>query len=416
MAATESETLGLYISIPFCRSKCAYCNFASGVYPDSVQVRYVDRLVEDLAAVRAWAERMGVELPRRVDTVYLGGGTPSLLAPELVTRFFAAMRTEFNLDSNAEITVECAPGQLAGETLEALQAAGMNRASLGVQSFIDQEARVSGRRHGRAVALDEIQRLREAGISNLNVDLIAGLAGQTLASWEESLAMLAGSGVPHASIYMFEVDEDSRLGREVLAYGTRFHADLVPTDDAMARMYEVAIERLKQAGLDQYEISNFCRPGRESRHNLRYWQRRPYLGVGLDASSMLVGAPSADSRSWKASVLRSTTSDEMKAFLAGSELVETTWLTPEQQYEEAWFLGLRLNVGVEVAALEREFGPATAASALKVVRRLAEDGLVVFDGQRVRLTARGRLLSNEVFQEFLGLASEDGETGLETLR
>jgi oxygen-independent coproporphyrinogen-3 oxidase len=248
------------------------------------------------------------------------------------------------------------------------------------------------------------------------VDLIAGLAGQTLASWEESLAMLAGSGVPHASIYMFEVDEDSRLGREVLAYGTRFHADLVPTDDAMARMYEVAIERLKQAGLDQYEISNFCRPGRESRHNLRYWQRRPYLGVGLDASSMLVGAPSADSRSWKASVLRSTTSDEMKAFLAGSELVETTWLTPEQQYEEAWFLGLRLNVGVEVAALEREFGPATAASALKVVRRLAEDGLVVFDGQRVRLTARGRLLSNEVFQEFLGLASEDGETGLETLR
>jgi oxygen-independent coproporphyrinogen-3 oxidase len=416
MAASEGDALGLYISIPFCRSKCAYCNFASGVYPASVQARYVDRLVENLAAARAWAERMGVELPRCVDSVYLGGGTPSLLAPEQVKRLFAAMREGFDLDPDAEITVECAPGQLAGETLEALQAAGMNRASLGVQSFIDREARVSGRRHSRAVALAEIQRLREAGISNLNVDLIAGLAGQTLASWEESLAVLAGSGVPHASVYMFEVDEDSRLGREVLAHGTHYHADLVPTDDAVARMYEVAIERLAQAGLEQYEISNFCRPGMESRHNLRYWRRRPYLGLGLDASSMLVGAPSADSRTWKASILRSTTSDDLKAFLAGGEPVEVTWLRPQQQHEEAWFLGLRLNAGVEVAAVEREFGPAMAALALKVVRRLAEDGLVVFDGQRVRLTAKGRLLSNEVFQEFLGLAAEDGETGRETRR
>ena len=416
MVATEGEALGLYISIPFCRSKCAYCNFASGVYPASVQARYVDRLVEDLAAARAWAEREGVELPRRVDSVYLGGGTPSLLAPEQVTQLFAALRAEFDLEPDAEITVECAPGQLAGETLEALQAAGMNRASLGVQSFIDREARVSGRRHSRAVAFEEIQRLREAGITNLNVDLIAGLAGQTLASWEESLAVLASSGVPHASVYIFEVDEDSRLGREVLAHGTRFNADLVPTDDAMAQMYEVAIEKLKQAGLEQYEISNFCRPGMESRHNRRYWQRRPYLGVGLDASSMLVGAPGPDSRTWKASVLRSTTTCEMKAFLAGSEPVETTWLRPQQQHEEAWFLGLRLNEGVEVAAVEREFGPAMAAPALKVVRRLAEAGLVVFDGQRVRLTARGRLLSNEVFQEFLGLKAEDGETGLETRR
>jgi oxygen-independent coproporphyrinogen-3 oxidase len=416
MVATEGAALGLYISIPFCRSKCAYCNFASGVYPASVQARYVDRLVEDLAAARAWAERKGVELPRRVDTVYLGGGTPSLLAPEQIKRLFAAMRAEFDLDLDAEITVECAPGQLANETLEALQAAGMNRASLGVQSFIDREARLSGRRHSREVALDEIQRLREAGITNLNVDLIAGLAGQTLASWEESLAVLAGLGLPHASVYMFEVDEDSRLGREVLAYGTRFNADLVPTDDAMAQMYEVAIERLAQLGLKQYEISNFCRPGMESRHNLRYWQRRPYLGVGLDASSMLVGTPSADSRAWKTSVLRSTTTCEMEAFLAGSEPVETTWLIPEQQHEEAWFLGLRLNEGVEVAAVEREFGPAMATLALKAVRRLAEDGLVVFDCQRVRLTARGRLLSNEAFQEFLGLADGNVENGRDTRR
>jgi oxygen-independent coproporphyrinogen-3 oxidase len=398
MAAFAGDALGLYISVPFCRSKCTYCNFASGVYPVSEHARYADRLIGDMAAARTWTELMGVELPRRVDTVYLGGGTPSLLAPELIARLFAAMRAEFDLEPDAEITVECAPGQLADETLDALAAAGVSRVSLGVQSFIDREAATSGRLHSRAVALDDIRRLRKAGIANLSVDLIAGLAGQTFASWEESLAVLASSGVPHASVYMLEVDEDSRLGREVLAHGARYHAELVPTDDAIAQMYERAIESLKLAGLEQYEISNFCQPGMESRHNLRYWQRRPYLGLGLDASSMLREAQAQNGR-----VLRWTTTDEMKAYLAGADLAETTWLSPAQQHEEAWFLGLRLNTGVDVAALEREFGRAMAASALKAAERLAEAGLVTSDGKTVRLTARGRLLSNDVFQEFLGL-------------
>jgi oxygen-independent coproporphyrinogen-3 oxidase len=287
---------------------------------------------------------------------------------------------------------------LADPVLEALAAAGVNRVSLGVQSFIDREAALSGRLHNRAVVLDDLGRLRAAGICNINIDLIAGLAGQTFASWEESLAALAATGVPHASIYMLEVDEDSRLGREVLAHGLRYHADAVPTDDAIAQMYSLALERLKQAGLEQYEISNFCRPGMESRHNLRYWQRRPYLGVGLDASSMLRKAGCKEI----GPVLRSTTSDDLKAYLAGHELVESGWLTPAEQHEEAWFLGLRLNAGVEVAALEREFGAAMVAPARQIVECLAADGLVVSDDQTVRLTPRGQLLSNEVFQEFLG--------------
>jgi oxygen-independent coproporphyrinogen-3 oxidase len=290
MPRLRSDALGLYISIPFCRSKCTYCNFASGVYPASEHARYVGRLIEDLAGAGEWAERMGVELPRRVDTIYLGGGTPSLLAPELVARLFAAVRTEFEILPGAEVTVECAPGQLGDATLAAMAEAGVNRVSLGVQSFIDREAAVSGRLHSRAVVLEDLRRLRGAGIANLNVDLIAGLAGQRFASWEESLGVLAETGVPHASVYMLEVDEDSRLGREMLAHGVRYHAELVPTDDAIARMYETAIERLGEAGLAQYEISNFCRKGFESRHNLRYWRRRPYLGVGLDASSMLRAA------------------------------------------------------------------------------------------------------------------------------
>jgi oxygen-independent coproporphyrinogen-3 oxidase len=372
------------------------------VYPASEHTRYIDRVIEEMAGARAWAERMRARLPRRVDSVYLGGGTPTLLTPELMTRLFAAMRAEFDLTADAEITVECAPGQLADEMLDTLALVGVNRVSLGVQSFIDCEAAVSGRLHGRAVVLDDIRRLRAAGIRNLSIDLIAGLAGQSFASWEESLEVLAETGVPHASIYMLEVDEESRLGREVLARGVRYHAGLIPSDDAIAQMYSMAIEKLRVAGLGQYEISNFCRTGKESQHNLSYWLRRPYLGLGLDASSMLAA------ESETGAVLRSTTTDDLRAYLAGAEPVETAWLSRAQQHEEAWFLGLRLNAGVEVAAMEREFGAKSVALAIEAVARLAEIGLVNFDGKSVRLTEQGRLLSNDVFQEFLGLEAEVG--------
>jgi oxygen-independent coproporphyrinogen-3 oxidase len=225
---------------------------------------------------------------------------------------------------------------------------------------------------------------------------------------------------------MLEVDEDSRLGREMLKGGARYRAGLVPNEDTIARMYERAIERLEAAGLRQYEISNFCRLGLASQHNLRYWLRRPYLGVGLDASSMLLSDPTLAVRhgEWQEwgnedegfppfsqetrkgwgtedSVLRSTTTADLPAYLAGTGAMETEWLSPAQQHEEAWFLGLRTNAGVDVTALHHEFGPELLEPAMETVRRLAEDGLLVFDGARARLTARGRLISNEVFQEFL---------------
>jgi len=421
MTGNGANALGIYISFPFCRSKCTYCNFASGVYPAADHVPYVARLIDDLDGAKAWAAAMGAELPRRVDTVYLGGGTPSLLDPNLLERLFNSIRTEFDLDAGAEVTMECAPGQLADATLAALVAAGVNRVSLGVQSFVDSEARASGRLHDRAAVETDLRRLRAAGIANLNLDLIAGLAGQTLASWEESLAALVDSGVPHASVYMLEVDEDSRLGREVLKRGARYRADLVPSDDTIARMYEFAIERLEQAGLGQYEISNFARLGFESRHNLRYWQRRPYLGVGLDASSMLRASveslesglvPGHDfSRAANnansmgalapAQVLRSTTTDDLKAYLVGPTAPETTWHPPARQHEEAWFLGLRMDKGVSVDALKQEFGPELVEPTMQTVQQLVDDGLLVAVGAHVRLTARGRLLSNDVFQEFL---------------
>jgi oxygen-independent coproporphyrinogen-3 oxidase len=262
--------------------------------------------------------------------------------------------------------------------------------------------------HNRAVVLNEIARLRAAGIANLNVDLIAGLAGQSLASWQQSLAVLVDTGVPHASVYMLEVDQDSRLGRELLSHGARYHADSVPEDDAIVQMYSLAIEALDRAGLDQYEISNFSRPGFNSRHNLRYWQRRPYLGLGLDASSMLL-EPCGNSGPGR--ILRTTTTDDLQAYLAGEGPAESTWLAPAQQHEEAWFLGLRLNAGVEIAAVESEFGPALVAPALDAVTQLAETGLLVSDGKTVRLTPRGRLLSNDVFEEFLSPQHEMNNAG-----
>jgi oxygen-independent coproporphyrinogen III oxidase len=398
MSWVRNNSVGIYIAVPFCRSKCTYCNFASGVYSAGEHGRYVDRLIDDLTGAGAWASHMGVDLPRTVDTVYMGGGTPTLLAPELIRQLFGVLHTVFDVDSGAEITVECAPGQLPDATLDALAQAGVNRVSLGVQSFIDREARETGRLHNRAMVMEDLRRLRAAGIDNLNVDLIAGLPGQTFASWEESLNVLIDSGVPHASIYMLEVDEDSRLGREMLSGGARYHAGLVPTDDAIARMYETAVERLEFAGLAQYEISNFGRAGFASQHNLRYWKRRPYLGVGLDASSALRAAPPSSDF-----VVRATTTDDLKAYLDGGEDAETARLSPDQQHEEAWFLGLRLNAGVEIAELVEEFGPDMVRPALQVAARLEADGLLVSDGRKVRLTGRGRMLSNDVFQEFLGL-------------
>ena len=396
-----SDSLGLYFSIPFCRAKCTYCNFASGVFPASDHARYADRLVADLAQSHAWADSMQVELPRTVDTVYFGGGTPVLLAPELFTKIFKSIREQFTLIPDAEITVECAPGQLSDATLASMVEAGVNRVSLGVQSFNDREASLSGRLHTRTQVLDDLRRLRAAGIANLNVDLLAGLAEQTRVSWRESLAVLLDTGVPHASVYMLEIDEDSRLGRELLSGGARLSARLVPSDDAITEMYEEAVATFESAGLKQYEISNFAKPGMESKHNLRYWQRRPYLGAGLDASSMLHSSDVSER-----AVFRCTTTDDLKEYLSSSSTTaETSWLGPTQQLEEAWFLGLRRNAGVSIEALRKEFGAPAVEPSVAVAHRLAEDGLLAVDRGVVRLTQRGRLISNDIFAEFLGLTA-----------
>jgi oxygen-independent coproporphyrinogen III oxidase len=243
------EKLGIYLSFPFCRSKCTYCNFASGVFPASYHARYVSRMGQDLRGIRSRAKHWGAALPNTVDSIYFGGGTPSLLSPELMRKIFVDLRREFAVMPTAEITMECAPGQLEQPVLDAMAECGVNRISFGVQSFVDSEARQTGRLHTRAVALKDIRRVREAGVADVSVDLIAGLPGQTIDSWYESLGVLVETGVDHASIYMLEVDDDSRLGRELLSHGERYHAHEVPSDDRIAELYSNAIGFLRASRL-----------------------------------------------------------------------------------------------------------------------------------------------------------------------
>ncbi len=384
---------GLYISVPFCRSKCTYCNFASGVFSAAQMGRYVERIGEDIRAFRANTAALGAEVPETVDTIYLGGGTPSLLPAEELKKLFFTLRQEFKITPSAEITVECAPGTLTDQVIQALATRGVNRVSLGVQSFVDQEAASVARLHTREKTLSDIERLRKAGIANINVDLIAGLPHQTRESWEYSLEQAIATGVPHVSVYMLEVDEDSRLGRELIAGGTKYHAHFVPDDDLTAEFYETACERLTAAGIAQYEISNFARVGFESQHNLKYWTRQPYVGFGVDAHSMLPmkGGP--------AESVRLATTDEYDAFFAGSDL-KSSYVKREQAVEESFFLGLRLNRGVDLERLREEFTTQVGKYGC-IIEELVVDGLLQKSEDALRLTPRGRLLSNEVFEKFV---------------
>jgi len=404
--------LGLYISVPFCRTKCSYCNFASDVFSKSAYENYVARVIEDIANSRQLASGLACTLDDSADSIYLGGGTPSLLEAAQLLRIFAAVRAQFALTPDAEITVECAPGTLTPVLIETLLQCGVNRVSLGVQSFVDQEAQSVGRLHKRSTVLEEIDRLRKTGVANINIDLIAGLPHQSEESWAYSVSETIATGVPHVSVYMLEVDNDSRLGRELIAGGARYHAHFVPNEDATADFYEQACQMLASAGIAQYEISNFARAAspsqnNESRHNLKYWTRQPYLGFGVDAHSMLA----VD----RHQAIRFATPDSLDAYMNRAPHTVTP-VSAQAAIEEYFFLGLRLNRGIDLKTLLKLFkschpdpepvegeGPAGWESA---IHQCVQEGLLEQQGTILRLTARGRLLSNEVFARFL---TEEGK-------
>jgi oxygen-independent coproporphyrinogen-3 oxidase len=355
---------GVYISYPFCAQKCTYCNFASGVFPRDLEVRYRDALPSEIRA-HAW--------DWTPDTVYLGGGTPSNLAAD-------ALRALLDLVPGrpwAEATIEAAPGNITPEAASAWAEAGIQRVSLGVQSFVEKELRRTGRTHTAPIVAREIAVLHAAGIHNINIDLIAGLSGQTEASWRESLDWVERLAPEHVSVYMLEVDEDSRLGKEMLLGGVRYGALDTPSDDATADFYELAVERLAALGIARYEISNFARPGFESRHNLKYWTLQPYIGFGADAHSF-------DGR------MRRQNPESIEDYLSGAG---PTGDTPHLS-DERFFIGLRLSAGIRPDPEEWSRFDAP-------IHRFLDAGLLETDGGILRLTNRGVLLSNEVFQEFL---------------
>ena len=388
--------IGLYISVPFCRTKCSYCNFATDVFSRSAFQRYVDRVCLDMKRANPTLAQVGGQIERVVDSVYLGGGTPTVLDVTQLRQLFVTISQNFEVQPNTEITVECAPGTLTSTVIEALQHCGVNRVSLGVQSFVDQEAASVGRLHNRKMVLDDIARLRAAGITNINIDLIAGLPHQTADSWAFSVEQTIASEAPHASVYMLEVDEDSRLGRELIAGGTRYHAHFVPDEDVTADLYVMACERLNAAGVQQYEISNFSRPGYASRHNLKYWTRQPYLGFGVDAHSMLPGLESG------IEAMRFSTPDSLEAYI-GEGPLSCTRVSSVAALEETFFLGLRLTCGVNLGQVAAEFGEASTAGFSETIADFVRTGLMEKQADVIRLTPRGRLLSNEVFERFISV-------------
>jgi oxygen-independent coproporphyrinogen III oxidase len=283
----------------------------------------------------------------------------------------------------------------------------MNRISFGVQSFVDQESAAVGRLHTEQQCRDEVARLRAAGVFEINVDLIAGLPHQTEQSWQYSVEQAIAGDVPHVSVYMLEVDEESRLGKEMLANGKRYHASAVPSEDDAASWYQLACEAFDAAGLRQYEISNFARSGHASRHNLKYWKRQPYIGFGLDAHSMLSAG---------ASDVRFANTDDLDVYLGGAsdagpfEIVtqakdssdrEADIVGREEAFEESLFLGLRLNEGVALDGLRDEFGDAMLADAMPALLEVRDAGLLEMESGLIRLTVRGRMVSNEVFSRLL---------------
>jgi oxygen-independent coproporphyrinogen-3 oxidase len=385
----------VYVSVPFCRAKCSFCNFASGVSSADRVAEYVHGLCAEIDSAGDKAATLGAQLPRIVDTVYLGGGTPSLLQPEQLRQIFAALQRQFVVKQDAEVTLEAAPGQIPDDVLEEAMRLGVNRVSLGVQSFVDRESAAVGRTHTGESCLQEIVRLRANGVKEVCADLIAGLPYQTRESWRVSLEAACNSGLTHLSVYLLEIDEESRLGREVLGGGARLHAPAVASEELAAELYEDACEFLDENGFTQYEISNFARGAEhQSRHNRKYWERAPYFGFGLDAHSML-------SRS-DGTAVRFANADKFEAYEARVD-GEITEVADREAFEESVFLGLRLNEGLSMACLHNRFSNAWVQDCEERVRILAGEELMLVEDGRWKLTRRGRLVSSEVFGELLAV-------------
>ena len=374
---------GIYIHIPFCRSRCSYCDFATGLYESALAERYVASVVGEIAS---WHE---VDQPEIVNTIYFGGGTPSLLSPAQLEALMNAVHERFDVLPNAEVTMEMNPGTVTSETLKAFKDLGINRASFGAQTFDDRELARLGRSHSSDDTRQTFSVLREAGFDNVSFDLIAGLPGQTLNDWKRNLDEAFALGPEHLSFYLLEVHEGTPLAAHI-----KTGLQPAPDEDLAAEMYRVMLERAAEAGYEHYEISNLCLQGFESRHNTKYWTGAPYYGFGCSAHSF-----DGASRRW-------ANQRDLAKYVAlvehnGSPLVEDRRLTEADRRAEAVFLGMRMMAGVRTNEFKELFGVDLSAAHADDLRNFQQAGLIEFDGDLLKLTRAGALLSNEVFAAFV---------------
>src|SRR6266850_428846 len=376
---------GVYLHTPFCRSRCSYCDFATGMYESDLAERYVNSLIEE---IKRWNE---VDHPADVNTIYFGGGTPSLLAPAQIERILKAVRDRFQVLTGAEVTIELNPGDGGTsaaaklETIRDFQHLGINRASFGAQTFDDRELKQLGRTHSSDDITSTFYQLREAGFENINFDLIAGLPRQTMADWQRNLAAALKPRPEHLSLYLLDVHEGTPLADQIKR-GMRPE----PDDDLAAEMYLMLIDELCAVGYEHYEISNFCRPGFESRHNTKYWSGDPYYGFGCSAHSY-----DGARRRWCNERDMAKYPDLIEHHQ--SPIVERTVLNEEDARSESIFLGLRLMRGLDLMKYQSRFGSNLKDEYDSDLVRLRDAGLVEIDREVLRLTKRGALLSNEVF-------------------
>jgi oxygen-independent coproporphyrinogen-3 oxidase len=382
--------LGVYVQVPFCQTKCTYCNFHTGVFSKELYAPYVGAVCREISEFpRLLGENGIVNVPDAVvDTVYFGGGTPSLLEPGSLAQIIEAIRVSFSSQFE-EVTLEADPETISSEKAAAWREAGFNRISMGVQSFDDAELRAAGRMHRRADVFQAAKILRAVGFANLSFDLIAGLPHQTDRSWEESVEQLLQLRPEHVSIYMMEIDEGSRLGLEVLQSGDRYSAKALPSDDSMANYYEHGCRQLAAAGYGHYEISNWGLPGIESRHNLKYWRREPYFGFGAGAHSF------NGSQRWANAHDPASYADSVLQGRFPVEQLEN--VSQGQALEEELFLGLRQLAGIDLGGIETKYG----AHLRPRVQELVAQGLVELNGARLRLSPERLTVSNEVFVHLL---------------
>ena len=376
------KDLGLYIHIPFCIKKCAYCDFLSWKGSGEEREAYVQALEKEISSYSEFAKDY------RVSTVFFGGGTPSVLEGEQTERILKKIRDTFRVEKDAEITLEMNPGTAQKEKLLLYRELGINRLSIGLQSVKNENLKLLGRIHTYEDFLDSYRMAREAGFDNISADLISSLPGQTLEEWKEELEILQETPLEHISVYQLIIEKGTEFYEK---YGE--HEELLPDEETSREIYLWTGKYLKEHGFEQYEISNYARPSRKSRHNLRYWERKDYLGLGLGAASMVHNIRMSNTRDWAKYIEGSQNPKRLRE--------EVEFLEEPRQMEEFMFLGLRKTEGVSRKEFRRIFGRDLDMVYEKALQKHLENGMLEASKDRIRLSQAGILVSNQVLSDFI---------------